>query len=95
MSHRDLGRRCRYYGYAKGRAVCKHDVDIRTHVGGPRLGWMRRVPCVRTNISQDVVPCELYEDDDFEWERAVLDCETPEEATSLVEVEVIVEVWLP
>lgn len=59
---------CRHYGYQvtpgdaqRSGPVCALGIDIRTLVGGPKLGWMARMPCVSTRLSKDVVPCDRVE----------------------------------
>lgn len=81
-----LHQRCRHYGGPEPH--CTAGIDLRAHVGGPDLGWLRRTPCVINSMSEDTVPCDRYEDDDFEWERTVMDIDW-DEAVTLVELDVI------
>ena len=42
--------------------VCALGIDIRAHVGGPSLGWMRRTPCFLPNAKEPGhVPCAKCE----------------------------------
>lgn len=51
---------CNHYGFHR-EPTCAKAVDIRAHVGGEDLGWMRRLPCVNSSLSRDVVACSLAE----------------------------------
>jgi hypothetical protein len=55
-----------FYGYTvtpggESGPTCSHGIDVRAHVGGDRIGWMARMPCVDTPLSRDVVPCDRAE----------------------------------
>ncbi len=58
---------CKHYGVARDAEgvyagpSCARGVDIRKHVSGPRFGWMRRIPCVKSKLSECVVPCAMAE----------------------------------
>ncbi len=52
---------CNHYGNRQGEPTCARGIDIRAHVGGDDFGWLRRVPCVKSSFSRDVVPCSLAE----------------------------------
>lgn len=57
---------CEHYDVRGGEYLCLKGVDIRAHVGGPDLGWCRRMPCIndsamKTLKQHDVVPCALRE----------------------------------
>jgi hypothetical protein len=57
---------CRHYAFqvspqAGSGPVCEIGIKIRELVGGHRLGWMARMPCVQTSLSKNVVPCERAE----------------------------------
>lgn len=49
---------CRHYGFRDGAPVCALGIDIRVHVGGPKFGWLCRIPCVSTSLSRDVIACD-------------------------------------
>ncbi len=58
---------CTHYRCKPGIVLeCDKGHDIRSLVGGPHLGWMARMPCVKSGLSKDVVPCEDFDDSDQE-----------------------------
>ncbi len=52
--------RCKYFtGYQE--IVCKAGVTYRSLVGGPDLGWLRRLPCLLMEGQHDQAICERFE----------------------------------
>lgn len=52
--------RCKHFtGYQN--IVCEAGVTYRTLVGGPNLGWLRRLPCLQTEGQHDQATCDRFE----------------------------------
>ena len=54
----ELTGQCRWY--AGERNKCQMGLTPRRTTGGPREGWLLRMPCRRRKWSQDIAHCEHY-----------------------------------
>ena len=56
------GKKCKHYKAPIHNETCEKGVNYVELTGGERARYMRKLPCVKSNLSKDVVACEKYEE---------------------------------
>lgn len=62
---------CKHFNGVGNTPPCLKGIDIRELVGGPDLGWVTRLPCIKRN--KNPIPCDQFEDFTQEELQAIED----------------------